>query len=62
MLTKDEIRLILSKLSLEIVVEKSQDFPFHIVREGFGYSEDEAVGKLQAKLSIMLEVASRREK
>lgn len=40
-LTSDEIRLILSKIN-----------------DGkFGYSDDLEIGKLQAKLSIMLEVA-----
>ena len=28
---------------------------------GIGYAEDKEVGKLQAKLSILLEVASKRE-
>ncbi len=45
MLTSEEIRLILEAIH----------------PEGFGYSEDKKVAKLQAKLSIMLQVAVERE-
>lgn len=45
MLTTEEILFI-----LELLQEKY----------GFGYSEDPKIGQLQAKLSIMLEAASRR--
>ena len=46
MLTKADILLILREL------EKTH---------GFGYSKDPEVGALQAKLSILLEMAVRRE-
>ena len=59
-LTKDDILLILNLLSQETVVEPSKDFPYRVTREGNGYSKDKKIGPLQAKLSIMLEVASRQ--
>jgi hypothetical protein len=59
MLTRDEIALILKKLSWVIVVPPTREFPFHIVKEGFGYSDDVEVGRLQAKLSIMLQAATK---
>lgn len=61
MLTRDDILLILNLLSQETIVEPSKAFPFRVTREGHGYSKDKKVGTLQAKLSIMLEVASTRE-
>jgi len=45
-LTKDEIVMILNALS---------------EKHGPGWSRDEKVGALQAKLSVMLEVAARME-
>jgi len=48
-LTVEEIRTILAALA------KAH------CKDGRGYSDDPVVGKLQAKLSIMLEVAARME-
>jgi hypothetical protein len=60
-LTVAEIRLLLEKLGEETVVEPNDTFPYRVSRKGFGYSTDPKIGALQAKLSILLEVASRRE-
>ncbi len=57
-LTKDDINLILGKLSREVVVKPTGDFPFEITVQSSGYSDDPVIGRLQAKLSIMLEVAT----
>ena len=59
MLTQDEIREILDRLSWRVVVEKRADFPYRVVQDGSGYSDDPDTSRLQAKLSIMLEVAGR---
>lgn len=56
-LTKAEIRMILERLELETVVEPNNNFPFAVVTRARGYSRDVKIGKLQAKLSIMLEAA-----
>jgi hypothetical protein len=61
MLTREEILLIMGLLSQETVVPPSKKFPYRISVEGHGYSKDPKIGPLQAKLSIMLEVAARRE-
>jgi len=60
MLTKDEILLILKHIGSETVVEPTPAFPYRVSREGHGYSSDKKIGALQAKLSIMLEMASRK--
>ena len=57
MLTKEEIRLILEYLSEVSVVEPSPAFPYRVSQTKRGYSSDPAISKLQAKLSMMLEVA-----
>jgi len=63
MLTKEEIMMFLEMLSEETVVVPSKNFPYRISAKGrMGYSNDRKIGALQAKLSIMLEMASRREK
>lgn len=60
MLTENEIQLLLGLLKQEVVVSPSEKFPYTITREKFGYSDEKKIGPLQAKLSIMLEVARRR--
>lgn len=60
MLTADEIQLIMSLLAKVVVVPRTKDFPYEVVRDVPGYSDDPKIGKLQAKLSIMLEVARKR--
>lgn len=63
MLNVEEIRLILRLLAETTVVEPTPKFPFRIVeRSQLGYSDDPMIGALQAKLSIMLEVASKSGK
>lgn len=59
MLTIDEIRLLLDLLAEDTVVEPSETFPFRISRRRFGYSDDPVRGRLQGKLSIMGEVATK---
>lgn len=61
MLKRDEILFLLKLLGEETVQEPTEKFPFRISREGRGYSSDKKVGSLQAKLSIMLEMASGKE-
>jgi hypothetical protein len=62
MLSSEDILLIMDKLGREVVVEESDDFRFEITKRRSGWSDDLKIGKLQAKLSIMLEVARNREK
>lgn len=59
MLTVDEIQFLLKLLNRRTVVEPNKDFPFTVVKDGFGYSDDPIVGPLQAKLSIMAQVAAK---
>ena len=59
MLTVDEIRELLRLLSEETVVQPTKSFPYRVSREHLGYSDNSDVARLQAKLSIMLEVAQR---
>lgn len=61
MLSSEEVRLLLGLLSQHTVVEPSREFPFRISQPVRGYSEDPKIGGLQAKLSVMLEAASRAE-
>jgi len=58
-LTREDIHLILDRLAQETVVEPSQSFPYRVTCQGRGYSSDQKIGALQAKLSIMLEMASK---
>lgn len=62
MLTAKEIKYVLSMLAKRVVVEPTKDFPYTISCQESGYSSDIEVGKLQVKLSIMLEMleAARR--
>jgi len=60
-LTKEDIAFLLELLSEQTVVAPSKAFPYRISCQGTGYSKDRKVGALQAKLSIMLEVAAARE-
>ena len=57
MLTQVEIRTLLDCLAQEPVVEPSDGFPYTVTRKVSGYSDKH--GALQAKLSVMLEVAAR---
>jgi hypothetical protein len=60
-LTTEEIQLILERLRETTVIEPGAVFPYRISARGsFGYSNDPTIGALQAKLSIMLEVAHKR--
>lgn len=56
-LTKDDIYFILQLVGEETVVEPSESFPYRVSRRGHGWSQDKERGALQAKLSIMLEMA-----
>jgi hypothetical protein len=58
MLTKEEILMVLKLLAEETIVKPTKAFPFRISCDSrAGYSGDKRVGALQAKLSIMLEMA-----
>ena len=61
MLTADEIRLIMTKLRREVVVaERAGSFPYEITqRRASGWSDDPEIASLEAKLSMMLEAATR---
>ena len=57
-LTEEDIRLILDKIGREVAVPSTDEFPFDIVScRSQGYHSDPVIGKLQAKLSIMLQMA-----
>jgi hypothetical protein len=56
-LTKEDIYLIMKAIGEETVVKPTDKFPYRVSREGRGYSSDPKIGALQAKLSIMLEMA-----
>lgn len=58
MLTSEEIRAILRLLEWKTVAEFDSGRS-RVVQRTSGYSEEAEVGRLQAKLSIMLEVATR---
>ncbi len=60
LLTKEEILMILERIGEETVAFPTKSFPYRISRPGRGYSDDPKIGPLQAKLSVMLEVASKR--
>lgn len=57
MLTRDDILLILERLAEKTVVEPSDAFPYRVSHKASGYSDDKKARTLQAKLSIMLEMA-----
>ncbi len=61
-LTSEQILFLLEMLRQKTIVEPTRDFPYRITCDVSGYSEDPKVGPLQAKLSIMLEVAREMEK
>lgn len=61
MLTVEEILKLLELLSERTVVAPSEDFPYRVTRKRSGYASDPKIGGLQAKLSIMLEIATKRE-
>lgn len=58
MLTRDEILIILDGLQMKTLYSDGRIF---LQQKTMGYSDDKEVGVLQAKLSIMLELASKRE-
>ena len=57
MLTKEQIRRLLSELEWETVYEDTREI--RLQRRRPGYSKDDEVAKLQGKLSIMLEAAAK---
>lgn len=61
MLKADEIVFLIEEIGREAVVEESEEFPFRVTKRGSGYHSDAERGALQAKLSMMLEMAARRE-
>ena len=56
-LTKREILNILVLIGEKTVVEPTPAFPYRVTAKGSGYHSDSEIAKLQAKLSIMLEMA-----
>lgn len=62
MLSKEDILFILERIGEQTVVEPSKAFPYRVSCKGHGYSDDPRIGRLQAALSIMLEVAAKQEK
>lgn len=60
-LPAEDILLLLKLVGEETVVEPSEAFRFRISREGHGYSSDPQRGRIQAALSIHLQMASERE-
>ena len=62
-LPAEDIRFLLELLNEETVVEPTSAFPFRISkRSGIGYSADPQVGRIQAGLSIALQVEAERER
>lgn len=59
MLNAEELRFILDQLREVTIVPPSDLFPYRITAQQIGYSHDLFVAGLQAKLSIMLEAASK---
>lgn len=63
LLDKKQIIFILKSISDKTVVEPSQEFPYRVsIPCKSGYSSDPDISKLQATLSIMLEMASESNK
>lgn len=61
-LTAEDIRLIFDKIGREVVVPSSDDFPYEIITSrSQGYHSDPVVGKLQAKLGMMLQMTADKE-
>ena len=61
-LTSEDIRLIFDKIGREVVAPATDEFPFEVVtRRSVGYHTDPVIGRLQAKLGMMLQVAADRE-
>lgn len=61
MLNAEDIRLLLKLVGEETVVEPSKKFPYRVSKKVFGYSDDPQRGRVQAALSMMLEMASKKE-
>lgn len=60
MLTREDILLLLDRLSQQVVVGPSAAFPYSISQRAAGYSPDTRVALVQHKLSAMLEAVSRK--
>jgi hypothetical protein len=61
-LTSEDIRIIFDKIGRETLVHATDEFPFDIVSiRSQGYHSDPVIGRLQAKLGMMLQVAADRE-
>lgn len=60
-LAAEDYRLLLELLAEETVVRPTKEFPYRVSQRGVGYSSDPQKGKIQAALSIALEVAAKRE-
>ena len=57
-LTRDELLLLIDLCGHRTVVPGTEDFPYDIIkRNPGGYNPDPKKGHLQAKLSMMLELA-----
>lgn len=60
-LSSEDILFIMKRIGEKTVQEPTKDFPYRISCEGRGYSDDPKVSALQAKLSILLEMAHAKE-
>ncbi len=63
MLTSEDIMFLLELLQERdnTYVEPTEKFPYRITREGgMGYAKDPKIGRLQAKLSVMGQMAAGR--
>lgn len=62
MMSSEDIRLLLELVGEETVVEPTKDFPHRVSKKGFGYSDNPQRARIQASLSMLLEVTSRQER
>jgi hypothetical protein len=61
-LTSADIRILFDKVGREVVAPSTDEFPFEVVScRSQGYHSDPVIGRLQAKLGMMLQVAVDRE-
>jgi hypothetical protein len=56
-LNTEEVLRLIELTQRKVVVERSDNFPFEIVKKVGGYSDDPLIATLQAKLSLLLEAA-----
>ncbi len=62
-LTTDDLQIIFDKIGREVVIPATAEFPYEVVSaRSQGYHSDPEIGKLQAKLSIMLQMAGEKER